>query len=491
MCTRGLNETVLSGWRNFRSHANRVFMMKPQKGQTIELNIDSLAFGGQGIGRINGYVVFVKGGIPGDRLTVRIYKTKKDYAEASVVEVIDPSPDRVQAPCPYSGYCGGCQWQHLDYKKQLLYKKSHVKESLSRIGGLDRVSVHDVLPAEKTFAYRNKMEFSFSDRRWFLPHQMDDREKKRGFALGLHVPGTYQKIIDIETCLLQHPSGNQILKDVRKYVRESRIPVYGLKSHEGFWRFLTLRYSVAFDEWMVNLITFEASPEVVKPLADILSARTERIRTVVNNVSRRKASIAVGEREIVLSGDGCLQDKIGPFTFRISANSFFQTNSLAAHKLYDTVADYSELSGIDTILDLYCGTGTIPIFLSNRAHNILGIEINESAVLDARRNCIDNEVDNCSFICGDIGEEIVNIRRRPDILIMDPPRAGMHKKVLTHVINLAPEKIVYISCNPVTLARDIARMIQCYELIEIQPVDMFPHTHHIEAVAKLHLRKRS
>lgn len=464
-------------------------MMKTHKGQTIELNIDSLAFGGQGIGRINGYVVFVRGGVPGDRLRARIYKKKKDYAEASVVELIVSSPDRVQAPCPYSGYCGGCQWQHLNYKRQLSYKKSHVRESLSRIGGLDRLPVRDVLPAEKTFAYRNKMEFSFSDRRWFLPHQMDGREKESSFALGLHVPGTYQKVIDIETCLLQDQRGNQILKDVRKYARESRIPVYGLKSHEGFWRFLTLRYSTAFDEWMVNLITSEALPEVVQPLVDMLLDRTEQIKTVVNNINRRKASVAVGEREIVLMGDGYIQDKIGPFTFRISANSFFQTNSMAARKLYQTVADYSEITGSETVLDLYCGTGTIPIFLANRVRNIIGVEINESAVLDARRNCIDNRVDNCQFICGDIREEIINIRQKPDVLIIDPPRAGMHKRVLAHVIKLAPEKIVYISCNPVTLARDIGQMIQCYELIEIQPVDMFPHTYHIEAVAKLHLRK--
>ena len=358
-----------------------------------------------------------------------------------------------------------------------------------RTGGLDAVPVRDVLPAERTFAYRNKMEFSFSDRRWFLPQQMNDPEIEGGVALGLHVPGAYQKVIDIEACLLQSERGNQILREVKEYVAKSGVPIYGLKSHEGFWRFLTLRHSTAFDEWMVNVITSEARPEVVRPLAEMLAGRIKQIKTVVNNINRRKASIAVGESEIVLVGEGYIRDKIGAFTFQISANSFFQTNTTAALNLYQTVVDYAEITDNETVLDLYSGTGTIPIFLANRVRSVIGIEINESAVLDARRNCIDNRIDNCRFICGDIHKEIIKIGPKPDVLIIDPPRAGMHKKVLPQVMDLAPEKIVYISCNPMTLARDVGRMNDHYELIEIQPVDMFPHTYHIEAVAKLQLRK--
>jgi 23S rRNA (uracil1939-C5)-methyltransferase len=464
-------------------------MMKIHKGETVELRIDRMAFGGQGVARVNGYVVFVRGGVPGDRLTARIYRKKKDYAEAKVVELIDPSPDRVQAPCPYSGYCGGCQWQHLNYETQLSYKKAQVKDSLVRTGGLDAVLVRDVLPAEKIFAYRNKMEFSFSDRRWFLTQQTNDHETEGGFALGLHVSGAYQKVIDIEACLLQSERGNRILREVKEYVAKSRVPIYGLKSHSGFWRFLTLRHSTAFDEWMVNVITSEARPEVIRPLADMLAGRIKQIKTVVNNVNRRKASIAVGESEIVLMGEGYIRDKIGPFTFQISANSFFQTNTAAALNLYQAVVNYAEITGSETVLDLYSGTGTIPIFLANRVRSVIGIEINESAVLDARRNCIDNRIDNCRFICGDIQKEIIKTGPKPDVLIIDPPRAGMHKRVRRQVMDLAPEKIVYISCNPVTLARDVGRMTDRYELIEIQPVDMFPHTYHIEAAAKLQLRK--
>ncbi len=225
------------------------------------------------------------------------------------------------------------------------------------------------------------------------------------------------------------------------------------------------------------------------PPGYVLSQRIANIRTVVNNITGRKASIAVGEREVILKGEGYIRDKIGPYTFQISSNSFFQTNSLAARQLYEKTADYAELKGSETVLDLYSGTGTIPIFLANRVKVVTGIEISESAVLDARNNCKDNGIDNCRFIIGDIRERLSAITYKPDVLVIDPPRAGMHKHVLARILALSPEKIIYISCNPATMARDIAQMIQKYELIEIQPVDMFPHTYHIEAVAKLYLRK--
>jgi len=220
-------------------------MMKPKKGQTIELDIEKMAYGGRGIGKVDGFVVFLRGVAPGDRVQARVYKKKKAYGEASLVELITPSPERVQAPCPYSGYCGGCQWQHIQYAAQLSYKKEQVEEAVEHIGGIKDVKVRNVLPSEEVFGYRNKMEFSFSDRRWFLPHELDKREVEGNFALGLHVPGTYQKVIDEEACLLQQETGNMILREVKKYVKKSGRPVYGLKSHEGFWRFLTIRYSKA------------------------------------------------------------------------------------------------------------------------------------------------------------------------------------------------------------------------------------------------------
>ena len=459
-----------------------------RKGEIIEIAIENMAYGGRGIGRLDGFVVFVRGGVPGDRIKAKIYKKKKDYAEAGLIELLSPSPDREEAPCPYFGYCGGCQWQNVGYEKQLEFKREHVQEPVERIGGIKDITVQPVIPSGNRFAYRNKMEFSFSDRRWYLPDELDRRKDEGEFALGLHVPGTYHKVIDVEACLLQQETGNQILNMVRDYVKGSRIPVYGLKSHQGFWRFLMIRYSVAFDEWMVNLVTSEERPEFVQPLADLLVRRFKRIKTVVNNINSRGASIAVGESEAVLYGDGYIRDRIGPFTFQISANSFFQTNSRAAEQLYQSMATYAEIEGSETVLDLYSGTGTIPIYLANRVRAVTGIEISRSATSDAVRNAKENGLENCRFICGDIREKLADITFRPDLLIIDPPRAGMHKDVLAQAMALSPEKIVYISCNPATLARDLSQMTNEYELLEIQPVDMFPHTYHIEAVAKLALR---
>ncbi|MBW1901338.1 MAG: 23S rRNA (uracil(1939)-C(5))-methyltransferase RlmD [Deltaproteobacteria bacterium] len=464
--------------------------MKVRKRDILELSIDKMAYGGQGIARLDGFVIFVKGGMPGDRLTAQVFKKKKDYAEARMIELIEPSPDRVQAPCPYSGYCGGCQWQSVRYERQLDYKKEHIEESMKHIGALKDVVVRDVVPSENKFAYRNKMEFSFSDRRWFLPQEMDRRETEGGFALGLHVPGTFYKVIDIDACLLQQERGNEILQEVKEYVRGCGIPVYGLKTHEGFWRFLAIRYSTAFDEWMVNLVTSEERPEAVQPLADALLRKFGQIKSIINNITGRKASIAVGESEIVLAGQRHIEDKIGPYTFQISPNSFFQTNSPGAQKLYQTVVDYAQFKGNEMVIDLYSGTGTIPVFLASRVQAVTGIEISETAVQDARKNCKENSIDNCRFICGDIREKLPAITHKPDVLIIDPPRAGMHKDVLARVLALSPEKIIYVSCNPATMARDIGQMIQNYQVVEIQPVDMFPHTYHIEAVAKLRHRKK-
>jgi len=465
--------------------------MKIRKRDILELEIHKMAYGGQGIAHVNGFVIFVRGAIPGDRLTVQVYKKKKGYAEARIFELIEPSPDRIHAPCPYSGYCGGCQWQHMRYERQLDHKKEQVTESMEHIGTLKEVLVRDVVPSANRFAYRNKMEFSFSDHRWFLPHELDRREKEGGFALGLHVPGTYNKVIDIEACLLQQEKGNQILREVKNYVKGCGIPVYGLKSHQGFWRYLVVRHSKAFDEWMVNLVTSEKKPEAVQPLADILSRKIGRVKAVVNNINRKKASIAMGEREFVLAGERCIEDRVGPFIFQVSANSFFQTNSLGAWKLYDKVVDYAEFKGNEMVLDLYSGTGTIPIFLAAKVRAVTGIEISESAVQDARENCKQNGIHNCHFICGDIREKLPAITFSPDVLIIDPPRAGMHKDVLAQVLALSPQRIIYVSCNPATMARDIGQMTQDYEVLEIQPVDMFPHTYHIEAVAKLWRRKTS
>jgi len=450
-----------------------------------EVEIEDIAFGGRGLAKLDGLAVFVDQAVPGDRAIIRIFKKKKNYAEARVVDLIESSPFRVIAPCEYSGYCGGCKWQFLNYDQQLIYKQKHVRDSLEHIGLIKNVTVHTVIPSEATFGYRNKMEFSCADRRWLLPAELDRPEIDREFALGLHVPGTFHKVIDTRACLLQPDLGNELLNFIRGFMRASAPPVYGLRSHTGYWRFVVLRHSVARDQWMVNLVTAYEDRETLRPLAESLVEKHPQVVSVINNVTSRKAGVAIGEIEHVLTGSNTISDKIGDFEFDISANSFFQTNSRGAEVLFNTVQKYAGLNGTETVLDLYSGTGTIPILLSGFCKSVTGIEIVESAVADAKKNCRINGVSNCSFIRGDIRKCLSRIERKPDLLIIDPPRVGMHKEVVKQVLQMGVDRIVYVSCNPATMARDLGMMRDLYHLIEVQPVDMFPHTYHIEAVAKL------
>ncbi len=460
-------------------------MMKIKKGLETEVEIEDIAFGGRGLARLDGLTVFVDQAVPGDRVAIRIYKRKRNFAEARVVDLIKASPFRIYPPCPFSGFCGGCKWQFLDYNQQLIYKRQHVIDSLEHIGRLKNVEVCSTIPSERIFGYRNKMEFSCSDRRWLLPDELNRPEIDRGFALGLHVPGTFHKVIDTKACLLQPNLGNLLLDDIRDYIRSSDAPVYGLRSHIGFWRFVVLRHSVANDQWMINIVTAYEDSGTVGPLAQQLVKTYSQVESVIHNITARKAGVAIGESEYTLAGSNFISDKIGDFKFVISANSFFQTNSRAAEVLYRAVARYADLSGWETVLDLYSGTGTIPILLSDYCKSVTGIEIAESAVADAEKNCRINDVSNCRFIHGDIRQCLSRITDKPDLLIIDPPRSGMHKDVVKQVLKLGVERIIYVSCNPTTMARDLAMMQEIYRPIEVQPVDMFPHTYHIESVAKL------
>lgn len=457
--------------------------MTVRKGDQIELDISHTGFGGKGIAKIDGFTIFVDQAVPGDRVLAAIVKKKKSHAEARIREVLSPSVFRVDAPCPYSGFCGGCTWQFLRYEKQIEYKRLHVAEALRHIGGIDGVDVMPTLPSEAMFAYRNKMEFSCSDRRWVLPIQLDDETIVRDFALGLHVPGTFDKVLDIDACLLQPGKGNEILRFAKEYMKNSGLPAYGLRSHSGFWRFLIVRHSLANDQWLVNIVTSSENMAVLMPLALDLVRTFPDIGAVVNNVTARKSGVAVGEKEIPLAGQQQLEEHLGPYRFTISANSFFQTNTRGAVRLYDTVKGFAALTGREHVLDLYSGTGTIPIWLSDAAASVTGIEIVEAALADAQRNCEQNRISNCSFILGDMRSVLPGIKERPDILIIDPPRTGMHPDVVKQVLELEVPRIVYVSCNPATLARDAGLMKDIYQVARVQPVDMFPHTYHIESVA--------
>ncbi len=464
--------------------------MTIKKGQNLELEITDLAFGGRGLAKADGMAVFVDGAVPQDRVMVRIFRKKKNYAEARLISLLEPSPFRVAPPCKYSSRaaeirCGGCKFQFLAYPMQLEYKRQQVADALAHIGNLNGVHVHPTIPSEKIYGYRNKMEFTFSDWRWLLQDELGKDGVDRSFALGLHVPGTFYKILDMDACLIQPQYGNRILKEVRQYIRQSGVPIYGLRTHEGYWRFLMLRHSVAYNQWMVNIVTASEDLAAIRPLAQRLMDACPEIVTIINNITSRKAGVAIGEYEIILEGSGTIADKIGPYKFNISANSFFQTNTRGAAQLYEIIKKYADLSGNEVLADLYSGTGAIAIFLSDSARTVVGIEINASAIADANNNCQHNHVTNCKFLQGDIKSVLNHLDKPPDVMIIDPPRAGMHPKVVKQVLALAPPRIVYVSCNPATFARDIGLMKDLYTLKEVQPVDLFPHTHHIEAVGRL------
>ena len=459
--------------------------MEIRKGDTRELEVEKVIYGGRGLAYMNNMAIFVDKAVPGDRITAKVIRVKKNFAEAKVLEVIEASPNRIIAPCPYSDYCGGCTWQCIEYEKQLEYKHAFVEDLLNHIGKATNFQVHQPLPSPQIFGYRNKMEFSFSDKRWLLPKERDEKKDNNNFALGLHVPGTFDKIIDIEGCLLQKEKGNEILREAKRFISDSGIPVYGLRTHQGFWRYLMLRHSYFFDEWMVNIITSEQRDAPIQALASILRDRFKEIASIVNNINTRKGGTAVGEREKIFVGERNIKDKIGPFTFEISANSFFQTNTPMAERLYESVKSFASLTGKETILDLYSGIGTVSIFLASQATRIIGVDISNAAIADAKRNCKLNGIENCEFLCGDVKMFLSQFNIQPDLLITDPPRVGMQRGVIDQILKLLPGRIIYISCNPSTLARDIALLKEVYKLEEVQPIDLFPNTYHIESVARL------
>ncbi|MBW1988152.1 MAG: 23S rRNA (uracil(1939)-C(5))-methyltransferase RlmD [Deltaproteobacteria bacterium] len=462
--------------------------MSLKKKQILELAIEGAAFGALGVARVDGMAVFVEGAVPGDVVSAVVIKKKKAWARARTLEVLTPSPDRVEPPCPWSRWCGGCKWQFLDYEKQVRYKAAQVAESLERIGGLSGFDMLPPIPAPEIWGYRNKMEFSCADRRWLLPEELGEGGPPKEFALGLHVPGTFDKVLDISRCLLQTEEANAILATVRERVLASGLPAYGLRTHEGFWRFVVIRRSVAEDRYLVNLVTAWEETPVLFSMAEKIMEAHPSIAGVVNNVSAKKSGVAVGDYEIPLAGSPTLVDAIGPFRFTVSANSFFQTNTRQAETLYGVVSDFAALTGSERVLDLYSGTGTIPIWLSADAGEVLGVELVESAVKDAVENCVQNGVDNCKFLLGDIRDVLPSLDFTPDVLVADPPRSGMHPKVVAAINNLAAPKVVFVSCNPATAARDLALMSDTYRIKTVQPLDMFPHTHHVEMVALLEKR---
>ncbi len=460
-------------------------MAKPKRREQIELTIETVAYGGKGIAHVDDFVVFVERSLPGDVVLARINKVRKQYAEAYPVELLKPSPLRQEAPCRHFGFCGGCKWQNVAYEEQLMFKQQHVEESLRHIGDIRPEVVHPVLPSPRIFGYRNKMEFSFAEKGWLTPAELQDGSIKKQFALGLHVPGHFDRIINIHECLLQSDNMNAVLNFSREYLRRSGIPVYHLRTHEGILRFLVLRESFASGNIMVNLVTAKPVEDEVGEYVQQIIEQFPFVASIVNSINTRHAQVATGERFIPLYGEPVLYENIGPYRFEISPDSFFQTNTIQTENLYNVIKSYAQIEN-DVVWDLYSGTGSIAIFVAGDAREVIGFEVVESSVKDAYRNARLNNIDNCEFIAGDVRFNLEKFSTNPpDVLICDPPRAGLHKDVLEMVLNIAPSKIIYVSCNPTTLARDLAVLGSHYRVAEVQPVDMFPHTHHIETVVKL------
>ena len=470
--------------------------MKP--GDEMDLVVEGAAVDGKTVARSDGMVIFVKGAAPGDGVRARIGRVKKSFAEATVVRVTVPSPVRTLPRCSYFGICGGCTWQHVAYEAQLDFKRRQVRDALERIGGFRDIAVNPVLGSEKPYWYRNKMEFSFGDP-WYPPDEWEERHVTSGadagrtFALGLHIPGRYDKVLDLEECWLQSETSVAIVNAIRGFARANRLAVYSPNVQTGYLRNLVLRTAARTGELMVNLVTGDDRPDIMTALRDELVRSFPGITTIVNNITRRLSSVALGEIEKVYHGPGTITEQIGKRVYRISANSFFQTNTVQAEVLYETARRLAALTPGDVVYDLYSGTGTIALHVADDVRMVVGIEAAPSAVEDAKRNAAMNNVANCVFMLGDLKDSLTKntgwreLHGSPDVVIVDPPRAGMHEKVIRELRHLSPRRIVYISCNPATQARDLKLLCQdgVYTPGEIQPVDMFPHTSHVECVAEV------
>ncbi|MCH8276974.1 MAG: 23S rRNA (uracil(1939)-C(5))-methyltransferase RlmD [Bacteroidetes bacterium] len=464
-----------------------------KRGSEITLEIEKFADRGKSIARLDGYVVFVPGGIPGDRLRVRIVKTKRKYAEAVTLEVLKPSPYRTEPVCSYFGTCGGCKWQHVTYEAQLEAKTQSVREALEHHGGFEKISIAPAIGANPIYRYRNKMEYSFSAQRWLTSDEIaSGRAFDTSFALGLHVPGNFSKVLDLTECHLHSETGVRVVNFVRRFVREKEWRAWHVRNQTGFLRYLVLRSGHATGEFMVNLVTSDYDSERMESLSSELRKAIPEVTTFVNTINRGVAQTAYGDEIHTIFGPGVIHDRIGPHIFEIASNAFFQTNTAQAERLYDVAAGFAELKQNDLVYDLYSGAGAISIYVANRVSRVVGVELVPEAVENATRNAKTNSIENVSFFAGDMmrlfDEEFIAKHGRPDVLIVDPPRAGMHPRVVKQIRRLRPERFVYLSCNPLSQARDLKMLADTFSIEAVQPVDLFPHTHHIENVVKLRAR---
>jgi len=477
-----------------------------KKGDEFPVKVLELNSEGKGVSKLDdGFVVFTDKALPGDEAMIKIRKKKSNYAEAKLINIISPSPFRIEPVCRYFGTCGGCKVMNYDYEKQLDFKTNAVKNALSKIGGFKDLFIPPAIGSENIFFFRNKMEYSFSDDEWLIDFNNDTNEAERsdtvkqGYALGLHVPGFHSKIVNIEKCFLMSEYSNEILKFTGEYFRNKNTSVYSTKSHSGFLRFLVIREGKNTGEIMVNIMTSDHDKELMNEYRIIMEKRFPAVTTLINSVTRKKAQIAVADEEYLLKGEGIIYEKLKTgggereLKFRISAGSFFQTNSLQAEVLFRKVTELSEFKKTDNVLDLYCGGGSISLFISELVNRVTGVEVIQSAVDDANVNAKLNGIENSEFIVSDIKDFLTDLRNAGEYnkVIVDPPRSGLHPKICEILSESDFEKIIYVSCNPHTQARDL--QIICsgekYKIDKVQPLDMFPHTYHIENIVTLTVKR--
>lgn len=465
-----------------------------RKGDELVVTPDRAAFNGRAVARIEGMVLFIAGCVPGDTVRVRVTKKRKSHGEARTLELLEPGPDRIDPPCSYFDDCGGCKWQNLAYESQLHWKRQHVVDAFERIADLESPDVAETVPAASPYWYRNKMEFSFGTERWLTEEEIaSEGEIDRSFALGLHAAGRFDRVLDIERCMLQSEASNAVLNLTRTFALEHDLPAYTTRGHVGLLRNLVVRTSRATGEMMVILITNGLSSERVTEWGQRIRSGVPEVSTALHGLHTGKASVATAERIDVLFGPGSIEESIAGNRFEISPFSFFQTNPEQAQVLYERALEAARLESSERVWDLYCGAGTISLAAARRSGHVVGVELNDGAVADAQRAAQKNGVENVEFHAGDLKELIGTLGRgtgsdgEPDVVITDPPRSGMHEDVVRALLERRPSRIIYVSCNPTTQARDAAILAEHYRLESVVPVDMFPQTYHIETVARFEL----
>ncbi|HSU28277.1 MAG TPA: 23S rRNA (uracil(1939)-C(5))-methyltransferase RlmD [Chitinophagaceae bacterium] len=483
-----------------------------RKNTTLEkVLVEDYVAEGKTLARVEGKVIFLENVVPGDLVDIRITKSKKDWAEGTVIKIHEFSSDRVAPFCSHFGVCGGCQWQMLPYEKQLFYKQRQVEETLKRIGKVSLPPTRPIVGAAETRYYRNKLEYTFGTKEFTkeaptspAPPEGGGDDKKlippfrgaRGCFAGFHARGWFDKVVDIKTCYLQVEPTNAIRLAVKNFAINNDWTFYDIRDHNGFLRTMQIRTG-SEGEVMVNIVVAEDDSRKIKLLMDHVAKEFPHLTSILYTINKKKNDSLFDLEPITWKGPGYITENLTTengraFHFRIGPKSFFQTNTKQAEKLYRVTNEFAELKGNETVYDLYCGTGSIGIFLSPFANRVIGVELIEAAVRDADENAKLNRIENARFFAGDVidvcNDDFFSTHGKPDVIITDPPRAGMHEKLVRKILDMAAPVVVYVSCNPATQARDLSILSEKYIVTAIQPVDMFPHTHHIENIAQLKKR---